>query len=419
MRQTQAPWKPGRVFRGGLRRGALLLATVPLLAGTLLAGCSATAPAGLNTALTDTVSERGLNPKEVLVPFQLSPEMEVWAREAVPGGIPKDQKVDRLLDALLHLEGLNLQYRADYTGTAQEVFERRTANCLSFTHLFVAMARSLGLDAYFLKIDEIQSFAQEGELVIHAGHITAAAGPPSAPRILEFSEVRDAGYKRVTRISDLRAISLFYSNRGAEYLRQNRVEEAVWWLERAVVLDPEEPDSWVNLGVARRWSGNDELAEASYRRALEIDPETLSAYHNLASLYRRQGKEEAVEALLALTDRRDNRNPFTYLELGDLSLNQGDLEAAERFYRRALRLDRELAGAHAALGLVAVDDGRPRYAKRLLEKARRIDPGDPRVQRLGISLGFPPAPALAADPASSHTIQASKKALKLGLGGKQ
>jgi len=418
MKQTQATQTRKGIFLRGFRRafchGALLLA-----ATTLLTGCATTAPAGLDTALSSVVADRGLDPKEVLVPFQLTPEMAAWAKEAVPEGIPKDQKVDRLLDALMHLEGLNLKYKADYTGTAREVFESRTANCLSFTHLFVAMARSLKLDSYFLKIDEIQTFAQEGELVIRAGHITAAAGPPSAPRVLEFSEVRDVGYKRVTRISDLRAIALFYSNRGAEYLRQDRVDEAVWWLERAVALDPEEVDSWVNLGVARRWSGDEEMAEASYRRALELDPEALSAFNNLASLYRHQGKKEAAAELLAMPDRRDNRNPFTYLELGDLSRSQGDMDGAGRFYRRALRLDSELAGAHASLGMVASEIGRPRDAKRLWQKARRMDPGDPRVQRLGTMLGFPSPPSVAEDAQTARTIQASKKALKLGLGGKQ
>jgi tetratricopeptide (TPR) repeat protein len=267
-----------------------------------------------------------------------------------------------------------------------EVFQNRQANCLSFTHLFVAMARSLGLDAYFLKVHEVQTFSREGDLVIRAGHITAAAGPPTEPRILEFSEVQGADYKNVTKISDLNAVALFYSNRGAEFLRQGKVEDAVWWLERAVVLDPQEPDAWVNLGVARRWQGNTELAEASYRRALELDSSTAAAYQNLAALYRNQGDEETVKELMALTNRRDNRNPFTYIELGDLSFRQGDLDAAARFYRRALRLDSELAAAHAALGQWAAAAGKQREARKFLEKARRLEPENERVLRLDQTL---------------------------------
>lgn len=354
-----------------------------VLVSLLTVACSTTPNARtFDTTLSNELSTLGLDPQSILVPFELSDEMIQWAREAVPKAVPKDQKVDRLLAALVSLEGLNLEYKADYTGTAQEVFEHRKANCLSFTHLFVAMARALEMEAYFLVVDEVQSFAREGDLVIRAGHITAAAGPSHEPKILEFSELPGADYRRVSKISDRRAVALFYSNRGAEKLRAEEINDAIWWLERAAAIDPQVADTWVNLGVARRWQGEMELSEASYRRALEIDADTVAAYHNLAALYRHQGEEDAVRQLLALADRRGNRNPFTYLELGDLSKQQGDLPSAERFYRRALNLDSELASTHAALGQVALSNGNTRGARRWLKHARRLDPEDQRTLRL-------------------------------------
>ncbi len=374
----------------GRRHGRL---AAPLLASVLIAtlACSSNPPLRpLHSSLAQEISELGLDPESILVPFALTEEMVAWAHEAVPDGIPKAQKVDRLLEALVSLKGLNLEYKAEYTGTASEVFENRQANCLSFTHLFVAMARALELEAYFLIVDEVQSFAREGDLVIRAGHITAAAGPIHEPKILEFSEIPGADYRQVSRISDRRAVALFYSNRGAERLRRQEVNEAIWWLERAVAIDPQVADSWVNLGVARRWQGDLKLSEASYRRALEIDADTLAAYHNLAALYRHQGDEVAVQELLGLADRRGNRNPFTYLELGDLSLRQGDKEAAERFYRRALSLDSQLAPAHAALGQLNLADGHLRSARRWLKAARRLDPDDDRTQRLDLQVASRP-----------------------------
>ena len=378
---TERPTRPATSPSSGPLKG-----TGVLLIAALVLGCASTANAGFSrdstAALKDQISARGLDPEEVLVPFQLTEEMVNWAREAVPRSIPKQQQVDRLLEALIELKGLNLAYRADFTGTAREVFELREANCLSFTHLFVAMARALGLESYFLEVDDVETFSREGELVIRAGHITAAAGPVHKPKILEFSEFPATDYRQVRQISDLTAVALFYSNRGAEFLRTRDVEQAIWWLERAVLLDPELADGWVNLGVARRWSGDAKLAEASYRQALEVDPQTVAAYHNLAALYRQQGDETAVRDLLALTDRRDNRNPYTYLQLGDISFRRGDLESAERFYRRSMRLDPELAAAHAALGQWAFQAGRQREARKRLRQARRLDPEEQRVQAL-------------------------------------
>ncbi|MCB1055689.1 MAG: tetratricopeptide repeat protein [Acidobacteria bacterium] len=333
------------------------------------------------------ISAHGLDPDQVLVPFQLTPEMRSWVHGVVPDHLPPDQRAQALLEALVQLDGLNLQYKPDVTGTAAEVFETRQANCLAFTHLFIAMARAIGLNAYFLQVEDIETFAQEGDLVINAGHITAGTGPSTAPRVLDFSDRTDIVYRNVRKISDLRAIALFYSNRGAERIRRHDPEAALPWLETATRLDPHLADGWVNLGVVLRRLGDTEGAEAAYRRALEEDPHKAAAYHNLAALYRHIGREDLVQPLLEAADQAKNRNPFTYLRLGDINLMRGNLDAAERFYRRAAQLDPELAAAWAALGDWAARSGKERAARRWLHHAQRLDADDSRAAALARRLG--------------------------------
>lgn len=368
------------------RRGTWLLALAA--ACWLTAGCASTRDPSTRSVRTE-IASHGLDPDQVLVPFQLTPEMREWARAAVPGNLPPDQRAQSLLEALVRLDGLSLQYQPDVTGTAAEVFETRHANCLAFTHLFVAMARALDLNAYFLQVEDVQTFAQEGDLVINAGHITAGTGPTTEPRVLDFTDRTDVEYRNVRKISDLRAIALFYSNRGAERLRKHDVAAALPWLETATRLDPQMADGWINLGVARRRLGDIEGAEAAYRRALEEDPRKAAAYHNLAALYRHLGREDLVQQLLELADQASNRNPFTYLRLGDINLLRGELDAAERFYRRASQLDPELAAAWAALGDWAARSGKERAARRWLRQAQRLDPEDARVAALARRLGPP------------------------------
>jgi tetratricopeptide (TPR) repeat protein len=388
-RSNPARSEPQPAGGGLLRlRPALLTASLAILLSLTACG-SLRNHYPASAAAREAIADRGLDPDRILVPFQLTEEMERWAQESVPKNLPKAERSQRLLEALIQLEGLNLRYRSDFTGTAEEVFETRQANCLAFTHLFVAMARSLHLDAYFLHVQDIQSFFQEGDLVINAGHITAATGPQQDPQILEFSDRTDFEYRSIRRISDLRAIALFYSNRGAELLRQGNPQAALEWLETATQLDPELSDGWVNLGVVRRRLGDLEGAETAYQRALQEDASTSAAYHNLAALYRLLGQEELVEELLTLADESGNRNPFTYLRLGDINLRQGELDAAQRFYRRASQLDPELAEAYAALGQWALEVGRTKAARRWLRQARRLDPEDQRVVSLERRLETP------------------------------
>ncbi|MEM9290073.1 MAG: tetratricopeptide repeat protein [Acidobacteriota bacterium] len=371
-RLTSAPKTP----RGWLLASLLVLSLTA-------SACSSIAPAQQREAqLRNAITDRDLDPSEVLVPFQLTDEMISWAQETVPQTGTQDQRTVQLLEALLSYDGLHIAYRSDFTGTAQQVFETRQANCLSFTHFFVAMARALGLPAYFLRVDEIANFRKDGDLVIHTGHVTAATGPITDPQILEFASVGNYDYQQVSALTDLEAVSLFYSNRGAELLRLRRPEEAREALEVSVHLVPELTDGWVNLGVALRRMGDFPGAEKAYQQALEIDVNSSSAYQNLAALHRHLGNEGLVEELLALAAHRDNRNPFTYLQLGDMNLRQGEVEAAERFYRRSLRLNPDLAAAHAALGQLEATSGNTRAALKRLRRAHRLDPEEQRIQAL-------------------------------------
>jgi Flp pilus assembly protein TadD len=370
-------------------RRALWLASA-LAAPLALHGC-ATVNAGkrLESAVRREIEARGLA-DSVIVPFELTPEIAAWLDEAVPRNSGHDAQLNWLLSAVLNRSDPAFRYLAGYTGTADEVFRGGTANCLGFTQMFVAMARYLDLPVYFLRVSDLQSFEREGDLIVASAHITAAMGPSNARRVLDFAERPVGAYRMVEPISDLTAVALYYSNRGAEELRDGRNAEGLALLRNATRLDPELAEAWVNLGVAERRSGDLAAAERDYRTALEVDPSTLTAYQNLAALLRWSGRGDEADDLLALTDRSENRNPFSYLALGDLSLRQGRVEEAQRFYRRAIRLDPEQAETLAAMGHWALRSGNVREAEKYLRKAQKLDPANRRTELLEQSLSSRP-----------------------------
>lgn len=321
------------------------------------------------------------------MPHAIDERMAQWLAEAVPRRLSDEQKLTLLLEELLGRNKLDLQYHRGYTGTAIETFESGQANCLAFTHLFVGLARELKLPVFYLKVDDLQSFEREGDLVVVSGHITAGFGSISRPRILEFTIFPAADYQSLHPLSDLGAVALFYSNRGAELLLSGDREGALVWLETAVRIDPALPEASTNLGVVYRRLGRMEEAEAAYRRALEVDPEYVSAYRNLSALLLRiEGRREEGRQILELTDQRQSRNPFNYLALGDLALSQGHVADAERYYRRALQLGPDLAEASAAMGQWALAAGRRQRARRWYRKAARLDPDQARVRSLAEAL---------------------------------
>lgn len=391
-------------------RTALRWAAVSTLLGAL--GC---ATAGLHSVersdLARTLRARGIDPSTLVLPYELTPEMKEWAHKTVSQGMPNEDRLRRLLQALLDPKGVALTYEGHYTATAAEAFAHHRANCLAFTNLFVGLARELGVPVFYLDVDDIQKFEKEGDLVVVSGHISAGFGAGRELKILDFTAAPAVSYHSIRQISDQTAIALYYSNRGGELLRGGKHDEALAWLRTATALDPDLARAWINLGVALRRTADLPGAEAAYRKALQIDPEAVSAYQNLASLLRLRGQVQEAEELLALTERLASRNPYNLLNLGDLSLAHGRLDEARGFYKRALRLYSTNAEPYAAMGLWAKAAGNPREARKWFKKAVAIDAANDRVKVLAAELGetlprvapVPPAAAPGAAPAAPVT----------------
>jgi Flp pilus assembly protein TadD len=365
-----------------IRRSALLL-----LSGLLgiAAGCVSGRPTG-PADVARQLRSRGVDPATLVIPYAITDGMRAWVHQRVPDSTPMSERLDLLLKSLVEVNGLDLQYEAKHTATAAQAFATRKANCLAFTSLFVGLAREIGVPVVYLDVDDIEKFEKEGDLVVVSGHVSAGYQEGTKLKILDFSAAPTAQYRKVHAISDMAAVALFYSNRGAEALRAGRGEEALDWTRKAVAIDPDLGRAWINYGVALRRSGDLRGAEKAYRTAIEADPTAVSAYQNLAGLLRARGESDEAEDLLSLTAEQGTRNPFIYLSLGDLSLSHGRLDDARRFYRKSLRLYKKSAEPYAAMGMLALASGDAGDAKKWLRKALAINQENERVKQLASRL---------------------------------
>jgi tetratricopeptide (TPR) repeat protein len=105
-------------------------------------------------------------------------------------------------------------------------------------------------------------------------------------------------------------------NRGILRLRRNQVEEAVADFDRAITLDPEQPEAYLNKGAA---------------------------------LIRRQNPAEAVPLFTASIERNTSRPAIAHYGRAVANEALGNVAAAYRDYRRASELDPEWAEPRAEL----------------------------------------------------------------------
>ena len=365
---------------------------------------AARALAGLALLVVATRAARAI-PTEVRIPpdiqplpvadvLALTPEMRAWAHAQVPRTLPPVERLDLLVQRLQAVDGAALQYDAWFNASAAEAFAARRFNCLSFSHLLIAMARELGLDAYYVQALYRERYDREGDLVLLAGHVTVGWG--SGPRrwMVEFGNDAELERAQVRQLDDRRALALHYANVGATDLRRGDTPMALRALVTAVGVDPGASGAWVNLGVALRRRGDFTGAEAAYRRAIEVDAEMVPGYSNLYQLLRATGRSKEAKALVTDIMNLAHRDPWLLLAMGDQCMEARDFAGAERLFKESRHAAPRESAPTAALAALALAKGDQPRARKWLKRAEELDPREPRLVSIRAALGLPQPPPL-------------------------
>ena len=321
----------------------------------------------------------GLDPAEVIDPVAYSGEMADVARAAAGEGSERE-RLRRLQEFLADGERFPFEYESTATYGAEETYRLRRGNCVSFTSLFVALGRSLGIPLRAALIARGEA-EQEQDLVVVNTHMVAALRKPGALTIYDFAREGDRPISGLELIDDVWLSAVYLNNWGTEKLLRGELQEARKDLELAIRLAPGFLAPYGNLGVARRMAGDPEVALEVYRRALEIDAHSPTILNNLATLYHSLGREEEAAAALRAADL-SGATPFVLIARGDLELANGEVKKALRLYRRAHRMAPELPEPLVAIARLELERERPRAARQVLDRALERDPENAGARRL-------------------------------------
>jgi len=308
-------------------------------AALALAGCA---------SLPATPAARAVAPDFVAIPaptglalgdagiIALDDEMrEFLAREV--SGSDSLTKLHQLIRAVIE----NPQFRIDYaddTRSAVDTFHALRGNCLSFTNLFVALAREAGLTVSYQEVDVPPTWTARDDTFVVSRHVNALVTlRPGSSRVVDFNMADfRAAYPR-REISDARAAAHYYSNLGVERLQTGDAAAAYEHFRRALAMDRTLPQAWVNLGAWYRRQGDDARAEASYLEALRLDPTDSTAMSNLASFHAHAGRAELARWYQNRVARYRAQNPYYRYEQARTAYLAGDFGGAARQLREALR----------------------------------------------------------------------------------
>jgi tetratricopeptide (TPR) repeat protein len=301
--------------------------------------------------------------------FALDDDMHEFVREVNATG-DTSMKVIRLLAAMKQRGLFSLEYNEAVTESVSGTFHQHRGNCLSFTMLFIALAREAGLQARFQLVDVPPQWNLDDDLVVIANHVNAVINSRSDhDLVIDFNKANFREEYPTRRIDDAYAASLFYTNLGAEAMLKRDYPRSFTLLREAIRARPNVASPWVNMGVLYGRQGLLDYAEAAYLRALEIAPQERSALANLASVYEALGDAARAAEYRERVHHYQDINPYYHYARAQKSYREERYEDTLAELKRAIRLRNDESAFYTLQGQTFSALGREDDAKNSFARA--------------------------------------------------
>jgi tetratricopeptide (TPR) repeat protein len=289
------------------------------------------------------------------------------------------QRLEQLLHFMLDADALGIAYDEDATNSIAQTYATQRANCLSFTLLFLAIAREAGLEAHGQEITNTLSWRQQEGTIYRNNHVNAGVLVGGRTLTVDTSGDQIITGERPQAISEQRLLAHYYNNLAMEQLARGDIATGLQLMDIALETDSGYAPLWSNIGVLHMRNKDIAAAERSYLNALRLDPEEGGALFNMVSLAHRQGDTRREAEFRRRLSRVQQKDPLHHFMLAIDYERNGDYAKAIAHYRRAIRL---YAGEHrfySALAQVYLKAGEPKRAGKALLRAQALSEGATRA----------------------------------------
>lgn len=336
----------------------------------------------------DLLSAPGLNqlarvqpvPQEQIL--QISPAMQAFVERHVDSRAADGQRLQQLLKAMIDAGLLALEYRPGRTDTALGTFTSRQGNCLSFTNLFVALARAAGLEVSYQLVQVPPQWERDGQWVVRDSHINTVLhklrihGTFRRDYAVDFNIADFQGHYPRQEVADEVAFAHFYNNRAVELMQAGDQASALAHFAAAHALAPGFDALWTNLGTWHRLRDDHSRAESAYLRALALDPSNPAALSGLALLYHATGREERAARVEARLIGLREQDPYYFYQRSLAAMASGDRRGARKLIDQAIARHKQDHQFYFLRARLAWQQGDRQGASHDLKRALRLAPGE-------------------------------------------
>jgi len=332
------------------------------------------------TYLKQTAPLRGLTVPTVSEPnfSQISPAMLDFLDKYVEQRRGKEKATFSLVWAATDQNLRRFDYRPELTLSPTETFDQNAGNCLSFSAMFMMMARHLDLNAWYQEVEVPQQWSNNNDTLLVSMHVNVVieSTRSGASWVIDVSGMDNSRYRLQRRIKDSVVLAQYYNNRGAEALTEGDLGWAYAYFTKAIETEPGLHYLWSNLGVV--YSRNEQLDDAmqAYLAALKLDSGSTMAANNLYMIYEKTGNLQAGADLQKRVEKNRRKNPYYLTHLSTVAYDEGRLEESRELVEKALKLQQNEYRFHYQLARILGSEGRRSEAEASLQRALDLAPAD-------------------------------------------
>lgn len=309
-----------------------MLAGLSVCVATVLPGCAAwsTHPTSITTATI--IREGRAQGLDLEDPLEIDGAMIKEIDEAVGHHGTQEYRLRYLHRYLSDYGYVNFQYLPERSLTARQAFRERRGDCIAYTNLFLALARQIGIPAYFVHVNQVKNYYERAGWLFTSSHVAVGAGSGPNAVIIDFShEISDWWLSVYETIDDGAALSLFYNNVAVQQMVDGRRAEAEKLFRFLLAREPSVPELYNNLGVLLNRDSRPTEALAFLQAGMSRFPTYEPFFTNALTSARGAGRPDLVRDLEKKGKTAEQADPFFLFAKG-LSFFQDaqfDLAASE------------------------------------------------------------------------------------------
>ena len=130
----------------------------------------------------------------------------------------------------------------------------------------------------------------------------------------------------------------FLNDSGIALTEANRPYEAIPLFRKALIMEPENPLLWLNLGIAQQRTGDYIEAIESFHRAIAIEDDLADAWLSMGLIHYETEEFDLAEECYRSALSRNEHDPRIWNNLGVLYFTEGSFEDARRCFEEAVSL---------------------------------------------------------------------------------